>query len=322
MDAIRDRLGRVLEGIIPDFEIDLHAPIVRKIEELKVEKSAIVLAHNYQVPEIFHGIADFTGDSLALARKAAGTRARIIVFCGVHFMAETAKILNPGRKVLLPDLEAGCSLAESISAQDVRDLRASHPGVPAVCYINTTAAVKAECDACCTSGNALAVVEAMPGDELIFIPDEYLTANVQRQTKKRLIPWPGRCMVHETFEVEMLRAYRLQFEGLEILAHPECSPEVVAEADFCGSTSAMLERVARTPAKRVLLVTECGMADNIRNRHPDKEFVSSCTICPHMKKIQLDKVLASLESESPEILVDEEVARRAKLAVERMLAIG
>ncbi len=322
IDAIQGRLSRALAGIVPPFEIEAHAPKIRRIQELKTAANAIVLAHNYQVPEIYHGIADFTGDSLALAQMAARTEADVIVFCGVHFMAETAKILNPGRKVLLPDLEAGCSLAESITGADVRALKAKHPGVPAVCYINTSAEVKAECDCCCTSSNALKVVEAIPSDTILFIPDEYLTANVQAQTKKRLIGWPGRCMVHEQFTPEMIDGYRAQFEGVEILSHPECSPEVVAASDFSGSTSAMARYVAGTSARRVLLVTECSMSDNLRSQFPDKEFVGTCTICPHMKRITIDKVLRTLETMSPEVDVDPGVAARARGAVEKMLQIG
>ncbi|MDP7036134.1 MAG: quinolinate synthase NadA [Planctomycetota bacterium] len=321
-DQIRERLLSHLDGIVPRFEIELHVPKIRRIQELKVAQNAIILGHNYQVPEIFHGIADITGDSLALAREAARAETERIVFCGVHFMAETAKILNPEKRVLLSNLEAGCSLAESITAEDVRQLKAQYPGVPVVNYVNTSAAVKAESDYCCTSSNALQVVEAIDSDRILFLPDEYLTRNTQALTKKELIPWPGRCMVHEVFQASTLEAHRQQFPGIEILAHPECSPEVVAEADFTGSTSAMIDRVADSSADRVMLVTECGMSDNIRNRFPEKEFTTPCTVCPHMKRIDLDNIIEALEKDQYPIEVNPEIAQRARLALERMLEIG
>ena len=313
---------RKVRDLIPEFEWRQHAPLIYEINRLKTERDAVILAHNYQVPEIFHGIADFTGDSLGLAREATRVEASSIVFCGVHFMAETAKILNPDKTVLIPDLEAGCSLSESITVEDVRLLRQRYRGVPIVTYVNTPAAIKAESDICCTSANALEVVESLRADRVIFLPDEYLARNVQRQTDVEIIAWKGRCIVHEQFTVEELRAYRRQFPGLVILAHPECSPEVCDEADFVGSTSGMIDYVGGSDAGRILMVTECSMSDNVQQAHPDKQLVKPCTLCPHMKRITLENTLESLRQGRYEVDVPRDVRVRARGALERMLEIG
>ncbi len=307
---------------VPRFEWELHAPLIAEINRLKRERNAVILGHNYMVPEIFHGISDYTGDSLGLSKRAKETDADIIVFCGVHFMAETAKILNPSRTVLIPDLEAGCSLSESITAEDVRLLRQRYPGVPIVTYMNTPAAIKAESDICCTSANALSVVESLGVPEVIFLPDEYLARNVAAQTDVKVIAWSGRCMVHEQFTVEEIRAYRAQYPGIEVIAHPECSPEVCEEADFVGSTSGMIGYLDRARSNRVIMVTECSMSDNVQEAHPELQFVKPCTLCPHMKKISLEKTLWSLQNLEYAVEVPEEIRVRALRAVERMVEIG
>jgi len=317
-----DHIYEKIRDSVPRFEWEMHAPLIAEINRLKRERNAIILGHNYMVPEIFHGISDYTGDSLGLSRTAAEVDADVIVFCGVHFMAETAKILNPGRMVLIPDPEAGCSLSESITVEDVRLLKQRYPGVPVVTYINTPAAIKAESDVCCTSANALAVVESLGADEVIFLPDEYLARNVARETDIRVIAWHGRCMVHEQFTVDEIRAYRAQFPGIEVIAHPECSPEVCDEADFVGSTTGMIGFLDRARSKHVIMVTECSMSDNVQEAHPELEFVKPCTICPHMKKISLENTLASLRYLRHEVLVPEDVRVRALRAVERMLEVG
>jgi len=315
-----------VEGSLPRFEWEMKAPLVAEINRLKRERNAVILGHNYQVPEIFHGVADFTGDSLGLARAARDADADIIVFCGVHFMAETARILSPDRTVLIPDLEAGCSLSESITVEDVRLLKERHPGVPVVTYMNTPAAIKAESDICCTSANARKVVEAAAADAgsdtVIFLPDEYLARNVAAQTDIRVITWQGRCVVHEQFTVDQIRAYREQYPGIEVIAHPECSPEVCEEADFVGSTSGMIGYLDDARSDRVIMVTECSMSDNVQEAHPDLEFVKPCTLCPHMKKITLENTLASLRELRYEVDMPEEVRVGALRAVERMLEVG
>lgn len=311
-----------LQDLVPAFEWEEQAPYIYEINRLKKEKGAVILAHNYQVPQIFFGIADFNGDSLGLAREAMAVDLQTIVFCGVHFMAETAKILNPEKTVLIPDLDAGCSLSESISVKDVLLLKERYPGVPVVSYVNTPAAIKAQSDICCTSANARKVVESLGTDRVIFLPDEYLALNVQKETDVEIIAWKGRCIVHEKFTVEELRAYRRQFPGLIILAHPECSPEVCAESDFVGSTTAMTHYVDDTSANRLLLVTECSMSDNVQEAHPDKELVKPCTLCPHMKRITLEKTLASLRFGQYEVDVPPDVLAPARRALERMLEIG
>lgn len=316
--SIYDRL----RSLVPEAEWRLQAPLIHEINRLKAETATVILAHNYQVPQIFYGIADFSGDSLGLAREAMEVKAETIVFCGVHFMAETAKILNPEKTVLIPDLDAGCSLSESITVDDVRLLRQRHPGVPVVSYVNTPAAIKAESDICCTSANARKVVESLGAERVIFLPDEYLALNVQRETDVEIIAWKGRCIVHEKFTVEELRAYRRQFPGLRILAHPECSPEVCEEADFVGSTTGMVQYVDRTDADRILLVTECSMSDNVQEAHPEKEMVKPCTLCPHMKMITLEKTLSSLRHRRFEVDVPPDIRARARRALERMLEVG
>jgi quinolinate synthase len=298
------------------FEPDIEA-----IRALKREKNAVVLAHNYQTPEIFHGVADVVGDSLALAAQAVKTDAEIIVLAGVYFMAETAKLLNPSKRVLIPDLRAGCSLAESITAEDVRLMRWRWPGVPVVAYVNTSAAVKAESDICCTSGNARKVVESLGVPKVIMLPDEYLAQNIARETKVEIVSWAGHCEVHERFSPDDVRRLRSGHPGIIVLAHPECPPEVVAEADFAGSTAAMADYVAREKPARVVLMTECSMSDNIAAANPATEFVRPCNLCPHMKRITLPKIRQALETMTHEVTLDPDVADRARRAVERMLEI-
>ena len=311
-----------VKTVIPDIEWPFHAPYVAAINELKKERNAVILAHNYQTPEIFHCVADITGDSLALAQRAVDTDADVIVVAGVHFMAETAKLLNPEKTVLIPDLGAGCSLAESITAADVRKLREQYPGVPVVTYVNTSAEVKAECDICCTSGNALAIVESLGVDRVIFLPDEYLASYVAEQTDVEIITWQGHCEVHERFTAEELESFRAGHEGLTIIAHPECPPDVLAMSDFVGSTAQMQDYVVNKRPPKVLLVTECSMSDNVSAGIDDVEFIRPCNLCPHMKKITLANIQASLETLSPAVEIDPAVADRARAAVERMLDVG
>ena len=316
--AVYERLRR----IIPEIEWPVHAPYIAAINRLKVERKAIILAHNYQTPEIFHGVADLTGDSLALAREAARTGAERIVVCGVHFMAETAKLLNPEKTVLIPDLEAGCSLADAITAEDVRLLRQRYPGVPVVSYVNTSAAVKAESDLCCTSANAVAAVESLGVDRVILLPDEYLARYVAGQTRVKVIFWRGHCEVHERFSARDLRDYRRQFQDLVILAHPECSPDVLAEADFVGSTAGMIRHVGKHRPRRVVMVTECSMSDNVAVEFPGIQFVRPCNLCPHMKRITLPKILNSLLNGEHVVEVEAGVAEGARRAVQRMINIA
>ena len=319
--AIREKV----RSVIPDLEWPVHAPYIAAINELKRQRNAVILGHNYQTPEIFHGVADFVGDSLALAQQGAKTDAEVIVLAGVHFMAETAKILSPEKTVLVPDLQAGCSLAASITGADIRLLRERYPGVPVVTYVNTSAEVKAESDICCTSANAVAVVESLGVDRVIFLPDEYLGKYVASQTGVQLILWKGHCEVHERFTGADLRAYRKaqgMAEGFEILAHPECPPEVLAEADFVGSTAAMIRHVGDSRPRRVVMITECSMSDNVAVEYPDVEFIRPCNLCPHMKRITSPKILRSLQTMEYEVQVDPAVADRARLALERMLAVG
>ena len=308
--------------VIPEAEWPVHAPYVALIEELKSEQNAILLAHNYQSPEIFHGVADFTGDSLGLAEKAAETNADVIVVCGVHFMAETAKILNPERRVLIPDLQAGCSLAASISGQDVRLLKERYPGVPVVTYVNTSAEVKAESDVCCTSANAVQIVEALGVERVIFLPDNYLGKYVAQKTEVEVILWKGTCEVHERFTADELRDYRASAPDIQVIAHPECPPDVLEEADFVGSTSGMIGYVDRKRPRRVVMITECSMSDNVAVEFPDVEFIRPCNLCPHMKRITLPKILASLQQLKYEVEVDATVAVRARRAVKRMLQLS
>jgi quinolinate synthase len=315
-------LYRRVERHVPPFEWRILADDIAAILQLKREKNAVILAHNYQTPDIFHTVADIVGDSLALAREAVRTDAEVIVLAGVHFMAETAKLLNPDKTVLIPDLEAGCSLAASITAEDVRLLRARHPGVPIVTYVNTSAAVKAESDICCTSGNAKKIIEGLGVPKVIMLPDEYLARNTAAQTHVEIIAWMGHCEVHERFTVEDIRELRATHPGVTVLAHPECPPEVVAECDFTGSTAAMADYVGQKRPARVVLLTECSMSDNVALQYPDLDFVRPCNLCPHMKRITLPKIRRALETMSHEVTVAPEVAEGARRSVERMLAFG
>lgn len=315
--SLYDRVRRV----IPPIEWSVFVEDIDAILNLKRQRNAVILAHNYQTPEIFHCVADIVGDSLALARKAMTVDAEIIVLAGVHFMAETAKLLNPDKTVLIPDLGAGCSLAESITAKDVRLMRQRYPSVPVVTYVNTSAAVKAESDICCTSGNALAVVKSLGAPRVIMLPDEYLAKNIAAQTKVEIIAWKGRCEVHERFTAADIRELREAHPGISVLAHPECPPEVVAEADFAGSTAAMSDYVARHRPARVVLMTECSMSDNVAVEHPEVDFVRPCNLCPHMKRITLANIRSALEENRHVVMIDPHVAERARWAVERMLFV-
>jgi quinolinate synthase len=308
--------------VVPEAEWPVHAPYIDAIERLKRSRGAVVLAHNYQTPEIFHGIADLSGDSLALAQQAAETDADVIVMCGVHFMAETAKMLSPEKTVLIPDLEAGCSLAASITGADVRLLRDRYPGVPVVTYVNTSVEVKAESDICCTSSNAVEVVESLGVDRVIFLPDEFLGRYVADNTDVEVILWKGHCEVHERFTGQELRDYRQAYPGIQIFAHPECPPDVLSEADYVGSTAGLIRHVDATRPERVVLVTECSMSDNVAVAHPDVEFIRPCNLCPHMKQITLPKILTALERMQHEVTIHPSVAARGRRAVERMLEVG
>jgi quinolinate synthase len=311
--------------VIPPIEWPAFADDVEAILALKRERNAVILAHNYMTPEIFHCVSDITGDSLALAREAQTVQADIIVMAGVHFMAETAKMLNPAKTVLIPDLEAGCSLASSITAADVRLLRQRYPGRPVITYVNTSAAVKAESDICCTSGNAKKIVERIAESwgvpEVIMIPDKYLAANVARETGVKIISWEGACEVHERFTARQIRTLRSDNPGVIVLAHPECPPDVVDEADFAGSTAAMSDYVQNRQPGRVVLITECSMADNIAVLHPKIDFVRPCNLCPHMKRISLGNIRSALENLQHEVAIEPAIAARARLAVERMLKV-
>lgn len=307
---------------IPAMEWPVFAPYVYHINRLKKERNAVILAHNYQTPEIYHCVADFAGDSLQLAQEAAKADADVIVQCGVHFMAETSKLLSPEKTVLIPDVKAGCSLADSITGEDVRTLRKQYPGVPIVTYVNTSADVKAESDICCTSANAVQVVESFDSDKVLLIPDEYLAQNVAKQTSKKILTWKGHCEVHERFTADELLEYKQAQPGLEIVAHPECPPEVVDVADFSGSTSAMIDFAkSQKKGSKVMLVTECSMASNIESEAPGIEFIKPCNLCPHMKRITLPNILESLVYMREPVEVDPELADRARQAVERMVAL-
>ncbi len=310
-----------LEGIVPDVERAVLEPIIEEIERLKADRNAVVLAHNYMTPDIFHGVADLRGDSLQLARMANDTSAEVIVMAGVHFMAETAKITNPDKTVLIPDLRAGCSLAESITGADVRLLKERYPDVPVVTYVNTSAEVKAESDICCTSSNAVQVVESLGTDRVIFLPDQYLGRWVASQTDIDVILWEGSCEVHERFTADELRSYRATHPGIQIIAHPECPPDVLAEADFVGSTSGMISYVKTEIPRQVVMVTECSMSDNVAVEAPRTEFVRPCNLCPHMKRITLEGIRDALETMEHEVVVDADVAERARRAVDRMLQV-
>jgi quinolinate synthase len=322
--AVRDRTAALYERVrrvIPPVEWPVFAEDIAAILELKRTRNAVILAHNYQTPEIFHCVADIVGDSLALAREAMTVDADVIVLAGVHFMAETAKLLNPAKTVLIPDRAAGCSLAASISADDVRLLRQRYPGVPIVTYVNSSAAVKAESDICCTSGNARKIVESLGVPRVIMLPDEYLAQNVAAETGVEIVTWAGHCEVHERFSAADIASLRHDHPGVVVLAHPECPPEVVAAADFAGSTAAMVDYVGTRRPPRVVLVTECSMSDNVAVQHPEIEFVRPCNLCPHMKRITLPKIRRALETMTHAVTIDDAVAARARRAVERMLAV-
>jgi len=310
-----------VRSAIPPMEWPVFAADIDAILALKRQRNAVILAHNYQTPEIYHCVADITGDSLALAREAMETSAQVIVLAGVEFMAETAKLLNPEKTVLIPDRRAGCSLAASITAADVRLLRERYPGVPVVTYVNSSAAVKAESDICCTSGNAKKVVESLGVKRVIMLPDEYLAQNIAAETGVEIVAWAGHCEVHERFTAAEIRSLREQHPGVVVLAHPECPPEVVAEADFSGSTAAMAQYVDKRTPRRVVLVTECSMSDNLALTHPATEFVRPCNLCPHMKRISLANIRHALETMTHRVEIDPDIAARARRAVERMLAV-
>lgn len=320
-EATADIHGK-LKGAVPEEEWRLHAPYIAAINRLKKERNAVILAHNYQTPEIYHGVADLVGDSLGMAKMASETDAEVIVVAGVHFMAETAKLLSPGKKVLIPDPEAGCSLADSITADDVRMMKSSHPGIPVVTYVNTSAAVKAETDICCTSANAIKVVNSLESDKVIFLPDEHLGRYVASHTDKELILWMGSCEVHRIFKAEEIRDLRRKYDGIEVIAHPECPLEVLEEADFVGSTSGMIRHVDESKPARVVLMTECSMSDNIAVEFPGTEFIRPCNLCPHMKRISLRNIYESLVSLEPEIEIPDEIASAARRSVQRMLEIS
>lgn len=317
LSTLYHRVSRV----VPKAEWLMFEDDVAAILRLKRERNAVILAHNYQTPEIFHCVADIVGDSLALARKAMEVEADVIVMAGVHFMAETAKLLNPSKTVLIPDMAAGCSLADSITPEDIALLRQAHPGVPIITYVNTSAAVKAASDICCTSGNAKQVVESLGVPKVLMIPDEYLAQNVARQTDVQILSWHGHCEVHELFTVGDIAELRAAHPGVVVLAHPECPPEVVQAADFAGSTAVMSDYVGRVKPARVVLITECSMSDNVAVNHPDVDFIRPCNLCPHMKRITLQNIRTALEEGRTEVTIDPAVAEPARLAVERMLAV-
>ena len=314
-------LYKKVAKFIPEVEWAVHEPLIEKINKLKKEKNAVILAHSYMTPEIYHCVADIVGDSLKLAKESQKAKADIIIMCGVHFMAETAKILNPNKKVLIPDMSAGCSLAEAITGEDVRLLKQKYPGVPVVSYVNTSADVKAETDICCTSSNAVEIVESLGVDEVIFLPDEYLGKNVAAQTKVKIITFHGTCIVHERFTPEEIREYRKNYPGIVVLAHPECPPEVVAEADYTGSTSKMSNYVRDKQPKKVLMVTECSMSDNVAIENPNVEMIKPCNLCPYMKKITLQGIYNSLTNGTDEVKLTEAIMDKARLSIKRMIEV-
>jgi len=311
-----------ISKFVPENEWKVHAPLIEKINKLKKEKNAIILAHNYQTPEIYHGVADIAADSLALAVEAAKTSADKIIMCGVHFMAETAKLMNPTKKVFLPDMQAGCSLASSITGKDVRLLKQKYPGVPVVSYVNTSADVKAETDVCCTSANAVKVVESLNVDKVIFLPDQYLADYVAKNTKVKIISWKGTCIVHEQFTSKEIEDIKDQNPGIKVIAHPECPPDVIEASDFAGSTSGMIKYVKDNQPKKVMLVTECSMSDNVEADNPNVSFIKPCNLCPYMKKIDLEKILDCLENDTNEIVLDNKTIEAARKSVIRMTEIG
>ena len=311
-----------ISKFVPENEWKIHAPLIEKINKLKKEKNAIILAHNYQTPEIYHGVADIAADSLALAVEAAKTSADKIIMCGVHFMAETAKLMNPNKKVFLPDMQAGCSLASSITGKDVRLLKQKYPGVPVVSYVNTSADVKAETDVCCTSANAVKVVESLNVEKVIFLPDQYLADYVAKNTKVKIISWKGTCIVHEQFTSKEIEDIKNQNPGIKVIAHPECPPDVIEASDFAGSTSGMIKYVKDNQPKKVMLVTECSMSDNVEADNPNVSFIKPCNLCPYMKKIDLEKILDCLENDTNEIVLDNKTIEAARKSVIRMTEIG
>ena len=317
-----DPIYQKVSKTIPEIEWAIHAPYIYKINKLKKEKNAVILAHNYQTPEIYHGISDFSADSLALAVEAAKTKADIIVMCGVHFMAETAKLMSPEKKVLLPDMDAGCSLSSSITGEDVRNLKKKYPGVPVVSYVNTSAEVKAETDICCTSANALKIVQSLEVKKVIFLPDDFLAKYVASQTDVEIISWKGTCEVHEQFNDEEINEIRKNNPGIKIIAHPECPPDVIRASDFAGSTSGMIKYVKDNQPEKVMMVTECSMSDNVQIDNPNVKFIRPCNLCPHMKKITLPKILDCLENETNELIMDKKTIEKARKSVERMAEIG
>jgi quinolinate synthase len=317
-----DPIYQKISKVVPEIEWSTHAPYIHKINKLKKEKNAVILAHNYQTPEIYHGISDFSADSLALAVEAAKTKANIIVMCGVHFMAETAKLMSPEKKILLPDMEAGCSLSSSINGEDVRNLKKKYPGVPVVSYVNTSADVKAETDVCCTSANAVKIVKSLGVKKVIFLPDHFLAKYVASQTDVEIISWKGTCEVHEQFNDQEINEIRKNNPGIKIIAHPECPPDVIKASDFAGSTSGMIKYVRDNQPEKVMMVTECSMSDNVQIDNPKVKFIRPCNFCPHMKKITLPKILDCLENETNEILISEETIEKARKSVERMAEIG
>ena len=315
------QLYEKVRKFIPEVEWAVYEPLVDKINRLKKEKNAVILAHNYMTPEIYHCVADIVGDSLLLAKESQKAKADTIIMCGVHFMAETAKILNPDKKVLIPDTKAGCSLAESITGDDVRLLKEKYPGVPVVSYVNTSADVKSETDICCTSSNAVEIVESLGVDKVIFLPDEYLAQNVAAQTKVKIISYKGTCIVHERFTPEEIKEYRKNYPGIVVLAHPECPPDVVAEADYTGSTSKMSNYVKVNKPKKVLMVTECSMSDNVAIENPDVEMIKPCNLCPYMKKITLQGIYNSLTKGTEEVKLSESVMNKARMSIKRMIEV-
>ena len=318
-DYICDPLYSRVKSVIPEIEWSVFAPKINEINRIKRDMNAVILGHNYMTPEIYHCVSDIVGDSLALARHAADTKADIIVMAGVHFMAETAKLINPEKRVLIPDLKAGCSLAESITGKDVKLIKEKYPDTPVVTYVNTSADVKAESDICCTSGNAKEIIESLGVNRVIMLPDEYLAQNIAKETDVEVITWAGKCEVHEKFTTEDIRNFRLNHPGVVVLAHPECSPEVIDEADFSGSTAGMSNFVGENMPQKVVLVTECSMSDNVSAQYPSLDFVKPCNLCPHMKRITLDNILNSLINLEHEVTIDSKIEARARLSVERML---
>ena len=317
-----DPIYQKISKAMPEIEWSVHAPYIYKINQLKKKKNAVVLAHNYQTPEIYHGISDFSADSLALAVEAAKTKADIIVMCGVHFMAETAKLMSPNKKVLLPDMKAGCSLSSSITGEDVRELKRKNPGVPVVSYVNTSAEVKAETDVCCTSANAVKIVNSLGVGKVIFLPDDYLAKYVASQTDVEIISWKGTCEVHEQFTDTEINEIRKNNPGIKVIAHPECPPDVINASDFAGSTSGMIKYVRDNQPQKVMMVTECSMSDNIQIDNPNVEFIRPCNLCPHMKRITLPKILECLDKETNEIIMSKDTIEKARKSVKRMTDIG